>query len=114
MEDIEFYFEEAEQNLRKAVNRLLVFISDGENSLEERWALYTKFAEYLPEAYPYPTFRNLLHYGWFDHFNYSRYETVRLPNVVDLVIENGLDDVDIDALKEEIMAFGHGSFVYDW
>jgi hypothetical protein len=114
MDDIEFYFEEAEQNLRKAVSRMLAFISDGENSLDERWALYTKFAKYLPKAYPYPTFRNLLYYGWFDHFDYSRYETVNLPNVVDLVIENELDEVDIDALKEEIMAFGHGSFVYDW
>jgi len=114
MEDIEFYFEEAEQNLRKAVNRLLVFIADKENPLEERWAIYTKFAKHLPEAYPYPNFKSLLHYEWYDHFNYERYETIKLPNVVEVVVENGLEDVDVDALKEEIMTFGHGSFVYDW
>jgi len=56
----------------------------------------------------------LLHYEWYDHFNYERYETIKLPNVVEVVVENGLDDVDVDELKEEIMAFGHGSFVYDW
>lgn len=76
--------------------------------------LQVRFLSVALRAYPCPHFKSLLHYEWYDHFNYERYETIKLPNVVEVVVENGLDDVDVDELKEEIMAFGHGSFVYDW
>lgn len=123
IESLMFDFEDIEQRLKKAVAKLKEVLVDKSLPLYGRWGLFEKFSKYLETKTFVVNLNELEKFGWFtfyDTFSIEKYETVDLSDIIVMIqesIEYGdqqLKEVDIDALKEEILACGYGSFVYDW
>ena len=96
-------------------------IKDTDVSLEERWQIYLLIQPYLKtdSCYWSPKSIEKNHeISWFDDFYLEKEETLQLDDDFIERVENKVDendwDVDINELKEEIMAYGYGSFENDW
>lgn len=115
MEDIQNMLWEAEKLLEVAIEEYKAFVANKENSLDERWQLFLEFQKYLPDGYTYQvkfTFEDE-DFSWYDNLYVERYETIELCDLIDRVREYSLE-VDINTLKEEILACGYGSLEFDW
>ncbi len=118
MENILNSLYEAEKLLEVALEEYRSFVADKSNSLEERWQLFLKFEKYLPVSgwvVEFSTLKNNRFFdNYFDTFQFEKFETVSLANLPDVALERGLVGLDVESLKEDILASGYSSFVYDW
>lgn len=96
-------------------------IKDKSEPLEDRWNIYLLIQPYLKTDGVYwspESIEKNREISWFDDFYLEKDETMQLDaefieRVEDKIKEDGWE-VDIDELKEEILAYGYGSFENDW
>lgn len=118
MEDILNSLYEAEKLLEVALEEYRSFVADKSNSLDERWQLFLNFEKYLPVSEWVVVPKTLENNGYFDNyfdtFQFEKFETINMSNLPDVAVERKLVGLDVESLKEDILATGYSSFVYDW
>ena len=102
------------------------YITDKSVSLEDRWDLWISAPSTLKIVEPWIVhFKSLPeHFIMYDgELHAERYQTIYTYEIIDKLEEgdwNSVEqvsipyDIDIDAVKEEILSHNLGSFVYDW
>lgn len=98
---------------------LKVFLVDKDYQLDERWRIFKKASELgLLETNSYSLDFKILEdkkINIGEDVYIDRYQTYDLANLIGTWrIAEKLTKEEIDILKEEILACGYGSFVYDW
>ena len=100
------------------VGELIDFFKDNSVSLEERWNLFKKSSNLLPEYFytvDLPEIeKNDLNY--YDDFYYDRYQTVDMVDLLEKIEDypEKFTKINVEALKEQILHSGYGSFKFDW
>lgn len=100
------------------VGELIDFFKDTSVPLEERWGLFEKSSNLLPEDF-YTVYlpeieKNDLNY--YDDFYYDRYQTVDMLDLLEKIEDDSekFSKINVEALKEQILTSGYGSFKFDW
>jgi hypothetical protein len=133
--------EDLEQTQKLVTYNLNKLFIDKNISLEERWELYCRACEtkvFHEEHYYSLDFKFMKdnNWEWYEDFCGDRYKTIYLHDLVDDILEHlwgeiGFDNESytpiitdnefqeiveprMDLIKEEILACGYASFIYDW
>jgi hypothetical protein len=111
-------FKLMEKVMLQRVEEILKFCQDVNSApLQIRWDAYAQIQPHL-KIQSYTWHSDLLgDISWYDDFNLERYSIMPFDNLVERVEEKNTDDgwdINIDALKEEIIATGLGGFEEDW
>lgn len=101
------------------VESCLCYIQDSELPLDQRWDIFTQIHEFLPSSDWHISFESLgTDWSWYDNMYVDRYQTVTLVELADRVRYrhdcNEWDHINLDDLKEEILATGFGRFINNW
>lgn len=98
------------------VKSCLYYMQDSELPLEQRWDIFTQIHQFLPTKSYYMSFDSLGNaWSWYDDMYVEKYQTVDLIRFAERVHDNKKwEHIDFNALKEEILACGYGSFINDW
>lgn len=117
--DIEDEIHEFTEYKTALVKMIQEFIQDLDRPLDRRWDVFTSAAAYLPQQSYYMSFKALgKNWSWYDDMYKDRYSVVMLTDVVDSIEESHADgerlEISIEALKEQILVTGYGSFENDW
>jgi hypothetical protein len=132
LEKLEGSFKYLIEQIAIAKENLVLVLADKDLPLEERWELFVNSPDMLKNHRS-----DIVHFkcidkgGYFDWqqgtFNYERYETVNLVDVIHRLEHSGdyflkkkpgkeflADPKFIEEFKEEILSMNLASFVYDW
>ncbi len=102
------------------------YLKDTNIPLDRRWELFVSLPEYLKNHEPYIWRSEVLPEDFIMYdgdYSAERYQTVKTVDIVEHVFGGKWDwkndvninyNIDINALKEEILAINLGSFVCDW
>lgn len=98
-------------------NLLRSYLQDKSVDLDERWELYVEVCESSDYVNVYPWIlelktHNLLQNPDMLHRGEEIYLYLSVEGIEDEIDE--YPDLDLNALKEEILQSGYSSFIYDW
>lgn len=112
-----------ENILSMRVEEAKSFYMNESNDIGERWSVFLAVEKYL-EIQPYIVHLKALEVvlnSWYDDFYITEGSTVIFTDVVERIVKNNIsmhagwsvNDVDMDALRAEMMSLGIRGFVFD-
>lgn len=96
-------------------NKILKFIQDKGNTLEERWDIYTSAIAsgyYINEDTYYFVPDAIAEDSLFEYCGIEKYQSYNYGIFLDDTSELSLEEVT--SIKEDILNDGHSSWVFDW
>lgn len=115
-QDMLHLFEVQEASVQATKKVFETFITSKELSLEDRWDLFCGAPNYLKNREPrIARFAALgSNFCYYEEYGTERYQVVYTTGIVEFMEDNEYPSVQIQDLKEEILAKNLGSFTFDW